>query len=223
MSFLKSGLTSRKTGTKGRWELWARSAHNLIPVLKQQPEWSWRANKLLWLKKKKIEINLLPKEQAWFSPSFPHGKMRQFVWILVSKLAPLCYRKLNRLLIDTGRYHELPSWRNGFKEEWRKLEKKGLESNTQECICNIILSQFCRISQMKRIWYDLRVQSLSLSLRMGRSNCQSGDRNRDFKLAIEYRTQLNGRWTISFNIVIIIIGMPIYLWIYYNIHDFYLQ
>ena len=49
------------TGTKGRWELWASSAHNLIPVLKQQPEWSWRANKLLWLKKK-IEINLLPKK-----------------------------------------------------------------------------------------------------------------------------------------------------------------
>ncbi|KAJ7823769.1 hypothetical protein B0H13DRAFT_2445222 [Mycena leptocephala] len=45
-------------------------------------------------------------------------------WILVVKLAPTYYRKLDRLLTDTGRYRELPSWRKTFKREWRKLEKK---------------------------------------------------------------------------------------------------
>ena len=45
------------------------------------------------------------------------------VWILVTKLAPLYYQKLNRLLTETGRYRELPSWRKGFKKAWRKLEK----------------------------------------------------------------------------------------------------
>ena len=47
------------------------------------------------------------------------------VWILVSKLAPTSsyYRKLDMLLIETGRYRELSSWRKGFKKTWRKLEK----------------------------------------------------------------------------------------------------
>jgi len=35
----------------------------------------------------------------------------QAVWILVIKLAPTYYRKLNRLLIETAR--ELPLWRKG--------------------------------------------------------------------------------------------------------------
>ena len=45
------------------------------------------------------------------------------VYILVVKLAPLYYRKLNLLLTETGRYRELPSWRKGFKRAWKKLEK----------------------------------------------------------------------------------------------------
>ena len=36
------------------------------------------------------------------------------VWILVVKLAPTYYRKLNRLLTETGQYRELPSWRKGL-------------------------------------------------------------------------------------------------------------
>jgi len=44
------------------------------------------------------------------------------VWILVTKLAPTYYRKLDQLLTETARYREL-SWRKGFKKIWRKLEK----------------------------------------------------------------------------------------------------
>lgn len=44
-------------------------------------------------------------------------------WILIVKLAPTYYRKLDRLLTDTGRYRELPCWRKSFKRVWRKLEK----------------------------------------------------------------------------------------------------
>jgi hypothetical protein len=44
-------------------------------------------------------------------------------WILITKLAPSYYRKLDRLLTDTGRYHELPCWRKDFKTAWRKLER----------------------------------------------------------------------------------------------------
>lgn len=43
------------------------------------------------------------------------------VWILVTKLAPSYYVKLDRLLVQTGRYRELSSWREDFKKEWRVL------------------------------------------------------------------------------------------------------
>lgn len=46
------------------------------------------------------------------------------VWILVTKLAPLYYVKLDRLLVQTGRYRELCSWRKEFKKQWRILEKR---------------------------------------------------------------------------------------------------
>src|ERR1700678_1486460 len=45
------------------------------------------------------------------------------VWILVTKLAPTYYQKLDLLLNEHPRYHELSSWRKGFKKVWRKLEK----------------------------------------------------------------------------------------------------
>jgi hypothetical protein len=45
------------------------------------------------------------------------------VWILVQKLAPIYYRKLDQMLNDTGRYRELPCWRKPFKREWKKLTK----------------------------------------------------------------------------------------------------
>ncbi|KIK05393.1 hypothetical protein K443DRAFT_3879 [Laccaria amethystina LaAM-08-1] len=92
---------------KGRWELWARSTHPMIPILKTTMilESHWRCIK------------------HDFLHHFHMPRCDLLVWILVVKLAPTCYRKLNRLLTETGRYRELPSWRKGFKREWRKLEK----------------------------------------------------------------------------------------------------
>ena len=45
------------------------------------------------------------------------------VWILITKLAPTYYRKLDLLLKESARYRELSSWRKGFKKTWRKLEE----------------------------------------------------------------------------------------------------
>jgi hypothetical protein len=64
-------------------------------------------------------------------------------WILVTKLAPTYYRKLDQLLTKTGRYRELSCWRKGFKKEWRKLEKRPItlpfndtyRPNTEKWIC----------------------------------------------------------------------------------------
>jgi len=45
-------------------------------------------------------------------------------WILVTKLAPTYYIKLDHLLIPNGRYRELCSWRREFKKTWRNLETR---------------------------------------------------------------------------------------------------
>jgi len=44
-------------------------------------------------------------------------------WILIVKLAPTYYRKLDVMLHNIGRYRELPSWRKQFKREWKKVAK----------------------------------------------------------------------------------------------------
>ncbi|KAJ6558978.1 hypothetical protein B0H10DRAFT_2369275 [Mycena sp. CBHHK59/15] len=90
-----------------RWELWARSVHPEIPVLKTTMilESHWR----------RIKHDFLHH--------FHMPRCDLLVWILIVKLAPTYYRKLDRLLTNTGRYRELPSWCKGFKRTWRKLEK----------------------------------------------------------------------------------------------------
>ncbi|KAF7354458.1 SWIM-type domain-containing protein [Mycena venus] len=92
---------------KSRWELWARSVHPEIPVLKTTMilESHWR----------RIKHDFLHH--------FHMPRCDLLAWILIVKLAPNYYRKLDRLLTDTGRYRELPSWRKNFKKVWRKLEK----------------------------------------------------------------------------------------------------
>ncbi|KAJ7934660.1 hypothetical protein B0H13DRAFT_2305445 [Mycena leptocephala] len=47
-------------------------------------------------------------------------------WILIVKLAPSYYRKLDQMLTDTGRYRELPCWRKDFKRAWRRLERTSI-------------------------------------------------------------------------------------------------
>ncbi|KAJ7246826.1 hypothetical protein B0H12DRAFT_1220454 [Mycena haematopus] len=90
-----------------RWELWARSVNPEIPVLKTTMilESHWR----------RIKHDFLHH--------FHMPRCDLLAWILIVKLAPTFYRKLDRLLTDTGRYRELSSWRKNFKRTWRRLEK----------------------------------------------------------------------------------------------------
>ncbi|KAJ7143889.1 hypothetical protein C8R44DRAFT_141341 [Mycena epipterygia] len=95
---------------KSRWELWARSVHPEIPVLKTTMilESHWRRIK------------------QDFLHHFHMPRCDLLAWILIVKLAPTYYRKLNRLLNDTGRYRLLPCWRKAFKRVWRKHEKASI-------------------------------------------------------------------------------------------------
>jgi hypothetical protein len=55
-----------------------------------------------------------------FLHHYNRPRLDLLVWILVKKLAPIYDRKLDVMLVGTGRYRELPSWRKTFKRVWKK-------------------------------------------------------------------------------------------------------
>ncbi|KAJ7621731.1 hypothetical protein DFH06DRAFT_1273581 [Mycena polygramma] len=113
-----------------RWELWARSVHPEIPVLKTTMilESHWR----------RIKHDFLHH--------FHMPRCDLLAWILITKLAPNYYRKLDRLLTDTGRYRELPCWRKDFKRDWKKLARTPItlpvnpayQTDTKKMICTCV-------------------------------------------------------------------------------------
>ncbi|KAJ7048676.1 hypothetical protein C8F01DRAFT_1276477 [Mycena amicta] len=96
----------------GRWELWARSAHPTIPRLRTTMicESHWRHIKEDYL-------------YQFHSP-----RLDLLVWVLVTKLCPKYYQKLDDLITTTGRMRlaDLPSWRQSFKHDWRALETRDI-------------------------------------------------------------------------------------------------
>jgi len=64
------------------------------------------------------------------------------VWILVTKLAPTYYRKLDQLLTETARYRELSSWRKGFNKNVAKTahpssSAASFSANTSFSLCTV--------------------------------------------------------------------------------------
>lgn len=54
---------------------------------------------------------------------FHKPRLDLLVWIIVTKLAPTYYRKLDVMMESQARYRELPSWRKEFKRAWKKAAK----------------------------------------------------------------------------------------------------
>ena len=51
---------------------------------------------------------------------FTLPRLDLLAWVLITKLAPTYYRKLDVMLNDVGRFRELPRWRKDFKSAWGK-------------------------------------------------------------------------------------------------------
>ena len=104
----------------GRWELCAHSAHALMPVLKTtmilQIPISWFYHTY------RCETHKFKPACDQLSTSLPHATVwpARFVWILVSRLAPTYYQKLDMLQIETSRYRESSSWWKDFRKMWCK-------------------------------------------------------------------------------------------------------
>ena len=54
---------------------------------------------------------------------FSLPRLDLLAWVLITKLAPTYYQKLEVMLNDIGRFRELPKWRKDFKFEWIKAMK----------------------------------------------------------------------------------------------------
>ncbi|KAG7085883.1 hypothetical protein E1B28_003417 [Marasmius oreades] len=97
-----------------RWKLWAWSAAPEIPRLNttmiMESHWS--------------------RIKKGFLRHFSKPRLDLLAWILIAKLAPSYYRKLDVLLGDIGRYRMLCAWRNSFKKAWRRCEEKHIPEPT---------------------------------------------------------------------------------------------
>ena len=49
---------------------------------------------------------------------FSLPRLDLLVWVLITRLAPTYYQKLEVMLNDIGRFCELPKWRKDFKTDW---------------------------------------------------------------------------------------------------------
>ncbi|KAJ7221248.1 hypothetical protein GGX14DRAFT_558747 [Mycena pura] len=91
-----------------------------------------------WYRAGRWELWVLTTIGSWrrikhdFLHHFHSPRVDVLVWILITKLAPTYYRKLDNLLIDTGRSRELSSWRKTFKSEWRNLEKRQVNDSRMD-------------------------------------------------------------------------------------------
>ncbi|KAL0564139.1 hypothetical protein V5O48_017915 [Marasmius crinis-equi] len=97
-----------------RWKLWARSVVPEIPRLNTTMimESHWRHIK------------------HDFLHHFSKPRIDLLAWILITKLGPSYYRKLDVLLGDIGRYRSVSAWRKPFKKLWRECEKKQIPEPT---------------------------------------------------------------------------------------------
>ncbi|KAF9497385.1 hypothetical protein BDN71DRAFT_1481789 [Pleurotus eryngii] len=76
-----------------------------------------------WLKTAMILESHWQQIKKDFLHHFYKLRVDLLVWILVTKMAPAYYRKLNLATREIGRFHKLPSWRKVFKRDWKQALK----------------------------------------------------------------------------------------------------
>jgi hypothetical protein len=59
-----------------------------------------------------------------FLHHFNRPRCDLLVWVLVSKLVPSYYHRLDQILVYTSQYWELLLWQKDLKQMWQKLEKR---------------------------------------------------------------------------------------------------
>ena len=59
-----------------------------------------------------------------FLHHFSNPRVDLLVWILVEKLAPEYYQRIEHIMNPISRFRDRHSWRKAFKQEWKRCEKK---------------------------------------------------------------------------------------------------
>ena len=87
-------------------------------------------------------------------------------WVLITKLAPTYYRKLEVMLNDMGRFRELPKWRKDFKFEWQKAMRTAITMPLNEryrpdvkrfvCTCpQFVISRFLICKHLVQLFHPV--------------------------------------------------------------------
>jgi hypothetical protein len=92
----------------GRWELWARSVHDLIPIVRTTMimEAHWR------------------KLKRDFLHHFSNPRVDFLVFVIINKMVPEYYRRLDFILNPPTRHAYVPSWRKNFKPYFKMLGER---------------------------------------------------------------------------------------------------
>jgi hypothetical protein len=97
---------------------------------------------------------------------FSLPRLDLLAWILITKLAPSYYRKLDVMLNDIGRFRELPKWRKEFKSEWKKAMKTQITMPLNEkyrpdpkrfiCTCpQFVISRFLICKHLVQLFHPV--------------------------------------------------------------------
>jgi hypothetical protein len=78
---------------------------------------------------------------------FSLPRLDLLAWVLITKLVPTYYQKLEVMLNDIGHFHELPKWRRDFKAEWIKAMKTPIMMPMNERYCPDIKHFVCTCLQ----------------------------------------------------------------------------
>lgn len=100
---------------------------------------------------------------------FSLPRLDLLAWVLITKLAPTYYRKLEVMLNDTGRFRELPKWRKDFKIHWQKAMRTAITMPLNEryrpdakrfvCTCpQFVISRFLICKHLVQLFHPVNAR-----------------------------------------------------------------
>lgn len=97
---------------------------------------------------------------------FSLPRLDLLAWVLITKLAPTYYRKLEVMLNDIGRFRELPKWRKDLKVHWIQAMKTSItiplneryRPNAQRFVCTcpqFVISRFLICKHLVQLFHPV--------------------------------------------------------------------
>ena len=97
---------------------------------------------------------------------FSLPRLDLLAWVLITKLAPMYYQKLEVMLNNIGRFRELPKWRKDFKAHWIQAMKtpitmpmkESYRPNAERFVCTcpqFVISRFLICKHLVQLFHPV--------------------------------------------------------------------